>query len=715
MISLLGRCGLAILSVFFVANACFAQKNGADHKPPKAAVKPKKLEIHGDVRTDNYYWLKERENQEVIDYLNAENEYTDKMSAHMKDLQEEIFQEIKGRIKEDDSSVPYRQDGYFYYTRFEEGKEYPIYCRKKGSLEAAEEVMLDVNQMAEGHDFFAVRGRAVSAKNNILAYAVDTKGRRIYNLEFKNLETGEILPDKIESVTGNMAWGNDNKTLFYSKQDLTTLRSYQIYRHTLGSDPANDELIYEEKDETFRCFVWRTKSKKFIMIGSSQTLSNEFRYLNADKPDGEFTLFGERERNHEYNIDHYGDHFYIITNRNAKNFRLMKTPVTKTAEENWTEVIPHRDDVYLSGFEMFNDYLVLSERENGLTNIRIKSWDGKDDHQIDFGEPAYLSYLSTNPDFNTTTLRYGYTSMTTPNSIFDYDMKKRAKKLLKQNEVLGDFDSGNYVTERLYAKARDGVRVPISIVYRKGLKKDGTNPLLLYGYGSYGSSTNASFNASRLSLLDRGFIWAIAHIRGGQEMGREWYDNGKLFKKKNTFTDFIDSGKFLVEEKYTSPEKMFCYGGSAGGLLIGAVINMAPDLFNGAIAAVPFVDVVTTMLDDSIPLTTNEYDEWGNPNEKDYYEYMLSYSPYDQVEAKAYPNLLVTTGLHDSQVQYWEPAKWVAKLRTMKTDNNRLLLKTNMEAGHGGASGRFRRYREIAFNYAFLLDLAGKNKTKPKM
>jgi oligopeptidase B len=490
------------------------------------------------------------------------------------------------------------------------------------------------------------------------------------------------------------------------------LRWFQIYKHTLGTDSASDQLVYEEKDDTFSCSVSRTKSKKYIVIGSSQTLSNEYRYLDANNPDGEFSVFLPREREHEYNIDHYGDYFYIRTNLNAKNFRLMKTRVTKTTKENWQEVIAHRDDVFLQNFEMFKDHLVLGERKNGLRQIRVISWDGSDDHYLDFGEPTYLAYISTNRDFNTTTLRFGYTSMTTPNSIYDYDMVRREKKLQKQDEVLGGFNSDNYTTERLYATAYDGAKVPISIVYRKGLKKDGSQPLLLYGYGSYGYSRDASFNSSILSLLDRGFAFAIAHIRGGQEMGRHWYDDGKLFKKKNTFTDFIDCGKHLVNEKYTNSDKLFCYGGSAGGLLIGAVLNMSQDLLYGAAAAVPFVDVVTTMLDDSIPLTTSEYDEWGNPNEKDSYDYILSYSPYDQVEAKNYPHLLVTTGLHDSQVQYWEPAKWVSKLRVLKTDNNRLLLKTNMEAGHGGASGRFKRYKEIAFRYAFFLDLAGKNNTK---
>ncbi|MFQ5570239.1 MAG: S9 family peptidase [Rhodothermales bacterium] len=676
-------------------------------KPPEARVEPVELETHGDTRIDNYYWLRERENPDVIAYLEAENAYTDTLTAHTRDLQNVLFEEIKGRIKQTDTSVPYKLDDYVYYTRFEEGKEYPIYCRKKGSIEADEEVMLDVNAMAEGHEFFAVRGRQVSSGQDILAYAVDTQGRRIYTLKFKNLTTGDILPDEIPDVTGNVAWGNDNRTLFYTKQDLETLRWFQIYRHVLGTDPAQDELVYEETDDTFSAFVFKTKSKKYLMIGSSQTLSSEYRYLDANDPTGTFEVFLPRERNHEYSVDHFENHFYIRTNDQAQNFRLMKTPVTATGKEHWEEVIPHRDEVFLSGFEIFKDHLVLSERKNGLTQLRVRPWDGSEEHYLDFGEPAYLAYISTNPDFNTQVLRYGYTSMTTPTSTFDYDMETREKTLLKQQEVLGGFASEDYVTERLYATARDGVEVPISLVYRKGTRIDGTAPLLLYGYGSYGASMDATFSSSRLSLLDRGFVFAIAHIRGGQELGRQWYENGKLLKKKNTFTDFIDCGQYLIEQKYADPERIFAQGGSAGGLLMGAVVNMRPDLFNGVIAAVPWVDVVTTMLDDSIPLTTSEYDEWGNPNDKEYYDYMLSYSPYDNVEAKSYPNLLVTTGLHDSQVQYWEPAKWVAKLRTLKTDHNLLILKTNMDAGHGGASGRYKRYHEIAFQYAFLLDLAG--------
>ncbi len=702
---------LTILSLILLrGDSAQADRTGKDVQPPMAKEVAKKLEKHGHVRIDNYYWLNERENSEVIEYLKAENAYTDTVMSHTKELEQILFEEIKGRIKQTDMSVPYKLDDYYYYTRYEEGQEYPIHCRKKDTLEGDEKIMLDVNVLAEGHEFFMVRRTRVSFNQDILAYTVDAVGRRKYTVYFKNLTTGETLEDKIVDVTSNIAWANDNKTLFYTKQDPNTLRSYQIYSHVLGTDPAQDKLVYEEKDETFSCYVFRTKSKEYMMIASYQTLSSEYRYLEADHPDGEFKVFLPRERDHEYSVDHYKDHFYIRTNYEAKNFRLAKTPIDKTGKEHWQEVIPHRLDVLFEGFEIFKDFLVLSEREGGLIQFRIIPWDGSGEFYLDFGEPAYLAYFSRNPEFDTQLLRYGYTSMTTPNSIYDYDMVTREKTLLKQQEVLGGFVADHYTTERLHAPARDGIRVPISIVYRKGIKKNGRNPLLLYGYGSYGYSMDATFSSSRLSLLDRGFIYAIAHVRGGEELGRQWYEDGKLLKKKNTFTDFIDCAEFLIQEKYTCREKLFAMGGSAGGLLMGAIINMRPDLFEGVVAQVPFVDVVTTMLDESIPLTTSEYDEWGNPNDKEYYDYILSYSPYDNVVEKDYPNLLVTTGLHDSQVQYWEPAKWVAKLRAKKTDNNRLLLKTTMEAGHGGRTGRFKRLKEIAFEYTFLLDTAGISK-----
>lgn len=675
--------------------------------PPVAKVVPHELKAHGDTRVDNYFWLKDRDNPEVIAYLKAENDYLDAVMKHTESFQETLFEEIKGRIKKDDQSVPYLLDGYYYYSRYEQGKEYAIYGRKKDSLDSPEEIMVDANELSKGHDFFSIAGLRVSTNRNILAYGTDTVGRRFYNVRFKSLATGEMYDDVIPDVTGNLAWANDDKTLFYTKQDPETLRSYQVYRHVLGTDPTRDVLVYEEKDETFSCYVNKTKSKKYIMVASSQTLSSEYRYVDADRPTGEFAVVLPREREHEYAVAHYKDKFYIRTNWDAQNFRLMETPVTATGKEHWQEVLSHRSDVFISDFEIFKDYLVVNERKEGLNLLRVIPWESGKEHYVEFEEPAYLAYVSTNMEFDTPLLRYGYTSMTTPTSTYDYDMSTKEKKLVKREEIVGGFEPSDYRTDRLWATARDGTKVPVSIVYPKDLKKDRSSPLLLYGYGSYGYSLDASFSSARLSLLERGFSFAIAQVRGGQEMGRQWYEDGKLFKKTNTFTDFIDCGKFLVEEGYTSSEGLFAMGGSAGGLLMGAVVNMAPDVFTGVVADVPFVDVVTTMLDSDIPLTTSEYDEWGDPNKKEYYDYMLSYSPYDNLEAKSYPHLLATAGLHDSQVQYWEPAKWVAKLRTLKTDDHRLILKTNMEAGHGGPSGRFRRHRETALAYVFMLDLVG--------
>lgn len=676
--------------------------------PPTVEIRPKQLEAHGHVRVDNYYWLNQRDNPEVLAYLEAENAYMDALTAHTNDLQKELFDEIKGRIKQDDTSVPYLKDGHFYYSRVEDGDQYPSYCRKRGNLDGLEQVLLDMNAMAEGHDFYAIGGRNVSPNGELLLFGVDTSGRRIYTLQIKDLTTGKFLDDVIPDVTSNTAWANDGKTLFYSRKDPKTLRSYQVWRHELGQSVEQDVLVFEETDDTFRCYVTKSASKRFLMIVSSQTVSDEVRYLDADKPTGEFQVFTPRGRNHEYSVDHFGDHFYVRTNDEAKNFRLMRTPVTDTGRANWEEVIPQRDGVFLEDFQIFRDHLVVSERENGLNQIQIRPWSGKGAHYLDFGEPAYAARPTANFEFNTTVLRYSYTSMTTPHSTYDYDMPTRAKTLLKKDEVLGGFSRDDYVSERIYATARDGTRVPISIVYHKDFAKDGEHPLLQYAYGSYGSSSDARFSAARLSLLDRGFAFAIAHVRGGSENGRSWYEDGKLFNKLNTFTDFIDCSEHLITEGYTSSPRLFALGGSAGGLLMGAVANMRPDLYGGIVAAVPFVDVVTTMLDDTIPLTTFEYDEWGNPNELAAYDYMLSYSPYDQVTSQAYPNLLVITGLEDSQVQYFEPAKWVAKLRALSTSDNVLLLKTTMEAGHGGASGRFNQYEDIAFQYAFMLDLAAR-------
>ncbi len=677
----------------------------ASIEPPVARVIPEQLESHGHTRVDNYYWLNQRENPEVIAYLEAENEYTGAVMSHTDELREELFSEIKGRIKQTDLSVPVRRGNYFYYTRTEEGRDYSIHARKRGSLDGTEEVILDVNELAEGHDFYNAFPN-VSSGENLMAYAEDTRGRRIYTIRIKNLDTGELYPEQIANASGNMAWAEDNRTLFYTKRDPQTLRSYQIYRHTVDTDPAEDELVFQEDDEEFSCFVWKTKSKQYVVISSSQTIMNEHRFVDASEPDGEFTLFLPRDRGHEHRIEHFGDHFYIRTNfGNAQNFQLMRTAVDQTGTDSWQSVIPHRSDVFLEDFDLFRDYLVVEERENGLIRLRVRPWEGEE-HYIAFDDPAYLAYLSSNPEIETSVLRFGYTSLAAPRTIYDYDMSSRGRTLLKQDEVLGGYDASLYAVERLYAPAREGVvDIPVSLVYRRGTEMDGDNPLLLYAYGSYGSSTEPTFSSTRLSLLDRGFVYAIAHIRGGQELGRAWYDDGKMFNKKNTFTDYVDVADYLIAEEYTSSEKLFARGGSAGGLLMGAVVNMRPELFRGVIANVPFVDVVTTMLDESIPLTTFEFDEWGDPTDLESYQYMLSYSPYDQVGAQDYPNMLVTTGLHDSQVQYWEPAKWVAKLRTLKTDDHRLLLKTHMDAGHGGGSGRDRRYEELAFEFAFILDL----------
>ena len=696
---------LVLFALLIAGSGCSLEKKP---EPPVADKHPVELTMHGDTRIDDYFWMRERDNPKVIDYLDAENAYTTAMLNHTEKFQKKLFDEIVGRIKQNDESVPYKLRGYYYYTRFEEGNEYPIYCRKAGSLDADEEVLLDVNKMAAGHDFFQVTGVSISQNNKLMAFGVDSVSRRRYTLHFKNLETGELLSDRIADTGGSVAWANDGKTVFYALKDTVTLRPYKIMKHKLGSDPNEDRMVFHEADETFNAFVYKTKSDQYIMIASWQTLATEYRFIDANTPDVDFRMLQPRERGLEYSVEHFGDQFYIRTNyQGATNFKLVTTPVKTPRKEHWKDVIRHRDDVLLENFEIFNQYLVVHERSNGLPQMRIINWQDKSEHYLDFGEPTYTAYISTNPEFGTNTLRYGYSSLTTPNSTYDYNMDTHEKTLLKQDEVLGDFSPENYISERLYAKAEDGTQVPISLVYRKDLDRSKTSPLLLYAYGSYGSSTNPFFRSDRLSLLDRGFIYAIAHVRGGEEMGRKWYEDGKLLKKKNTFTDFIDCADFLISEGYTSSAQLFAQGGSAGGLLMGAIVNMRPELFKGIIAAVPWVDVVTTMLDSSIPLTTSEYDEWGNPNEKEYYDYMLSYSPYDNVSAHDYPAMIVTTGLHDSQVQYWEPTKWVAKLRATKTDDNPLLLKIDMGSGHGGASGRFKRYETTAMQYAFIMDLIG--------
>jgi len=672
---------------------------------PVAEKKAKELVAHGDTRVDNYYWMndffkKGPDSTKVVDYLKAENSYFETMMAGTKTLQDSLYTEMKARIKEKDESVPVFKNGYFYYSRVVEGKDYFVYCRKKGTLEAAEEVLLDVNAMAEGSNYFSATGFDVSMDNKLMAYGIDKIGRREYVINVKNLETGEIYNDKIPNTEGDPVWANDNQTIFYTSKNQVTLLSEKIKRHKLGTDAGTDKTVYTETDPSNYIGVGKTKSDKFILITSQQTLSSEVRWVDANKPEGTFTVFQPRMKEVLYSVDHAVDKFYIRTNLAAKNFKVMTSAENKTDSSAWQELIAHDDKVLIQGFDLFKNYLAVSERKDGLTQIHILNTKDNSSHYLPFEEAAYAANISYSPDYNTDVMRYSYTSLTTPNSVYDYNMSTKAKKLMKQQEVLGTFNPKDYETERVMATAKDGTKIPVSIVYKKGYKKDGNAPLLLYGYGSYGASMEASFSSTRLSLLDRGFAYAIAHIRGGQEMGRSWYEDGKMFKKINSFTDFINCAEFLVSNKYTSKEHLYTMGGSAGGLLMGAVVNMRPDLWHGVIAAVPFVDVVTTMSDASIPLTTNEYDEWGNPANKESYNYMKSYSPYDQVEKKAYPNMLVTTGLHDSQVQYFEPAKWVAKLREMKTDKN-------MDAGHGGASGRFKALKDVARQYAFLFALEG--------
>jgi len=674
-------------------------------KPPIAKKIPKELTIHDHKRIDNYYWLNQRDSPEVIDYLNAENDYTKAVMKDTEELQENLYNEMISRIKQTDLSVPYISNGYYYYIRYEEGKEYPVYCRKKELLENTEEILLDVNEMAKNHEYIEVSGIAVRPDNSMISYGVDTTGRRIYSIYFKDLETGNILDEILSGTSGSADWANDNKTVFYASKDKETLRPDKIYRYKI-QDNKISQLIYEEKDDTFSTYVYKSRSKKYIIIGSSANMSDEYQILPADRPEEEFKLFQSRKHGHEYSIGHFGEKFYIRTNLDANNFRLMETSADDTSMDNWKEVIPHRKDILLEGFINFDRFMVVEERIKGNIIFRVFDLPAKSEHYIDFGEQVYNAWLSVNPEFTGNLLRLGYSSLTTPTSTYDYNMVTREMMLLKRQEVVGGYNPDEYKSERVYAIADDGEEVPVSIVYKSDTPVDGTAPLLLYGYGSYGITIDPNFSSARLSLLDRGFIYAIAHIRGGQFLGRNWYEKGKQLNKKNTFTDFIACARYLLDKHYTSTDKLMAMGGSAGGLLMGAIINMNSELFKGVIAAVPFVDVMTTMLDENIPLTTGEYDEWGNPDKIENYDYILSYSPYDNVKAKNYPNMLVTTGINDSQVQYWEPAKWVAKLRDMKTDNNLLLLHTNMDAGHGGASGRFKQFKETALEYAFLLKLA---------
>ena len=677
---------------------------------PKASKIPKSLKAHGDERIDNYYWMKDRNDPNVISYLKEENDYYQKRTQHTEDFREYLFEEMKSRIKEDDETVPYRHNGYWYKTRFETGQEYPLYTRWEDVPTANAQTMFNCNEMAKGFEYFHLRGISVSPDNTMVAYGIDVVSRRQYDIRIKNLETGLIYEDKLKNTTGSAVWASDNKTLFYTAKDPVTLRADKIYRHTLGSSAESDVLVYHETDETFNTFVYKSKSKKYIIIGSYSTMTTEYRVIPSDDPSAEFRIFSTRERGLEYSIYHYADSFYVLTNKDgATNFKLMKTPESSTSSDNWEEFVPHNKDVLLEDVEIFKNYYVLSERVEGLNKLRIVRWDDKVSYYLPFESETYVAGLHINPDFESNTVRYVYNAMTTPYSIIDYNMETKLKEVKKVQEVLGGkFQKENYQSKRLWATSRDGTKIPISLVYHKDTGLDGASPLLLYGYGAYGSTVDPYFSTVRLSLLDRGFVFAIAHVRGGEYLGRPWYESGRLLEKKNSFADFVDCSKYLIQQNYTSPEHLYAYGASAGGLLIGAVINMAPELYNGVIAGVPFVDVITTMLDDSIPLTTGEYDEWGNPHKQDYYEYIKTYSPYDNVQAREYPHMLVTTGLHDSQVQYWEPAKWVAKLRDLKTDQNQLFLDTNMGTGHGGASGRFEALRETAKEYSFLLDLEGK-------
>ena len=698
----------ALAAIVFAAPlSAQSAQNGHRPEEPVAAARPHELTTHGHTRVDEYYWLRERESPEVIGYLESENAYTMAMTAHTEGLRDTLYTEIRGRERQDDQSAPARDGGWLYYTRFVAGQDYPINARRRGSMNAPEQILLDQNEAARGHGYYA--GFVVpSPDHRTIAIVEDTVGRRFWSVRFIDAETRRPVGVAIDSTDGDLAWAADNRTVFYVTKDPETLRSYQVWRHRLDQSQDGDAMVYEEADAEFNLGVSETRSGEFIRIGSFQTMSTEYRLIPADRPFAQPRLFAPRRDDHLYYIDHHVDDFYVTTNSgDSRNFRVMRAPENATSEAEWTEVIAHRDDVLVEDVTVFRDYMVVSERKEGLLQLRVMPLRTREaEHYVAFDEPAYVAWPTQNADFETTTLRYVYASMTTPNTWYDYDMRSRQRTLVKQQEVLGGFDPTRYRTERLWATARDGTRVPVSVVYRRDTRLDGNAPLLVYGYGSYGSSTDASFSSARLSLLDRGFVYAIAHIRGGQEMGRAWYEGGKLMNKMNTFTDFIDATEFLVREGYGDPERVYALGGSAGGLLVGAVMNLRPDLYDGIIAAVPFVDVVTTMLDETIPLTTFEYDEWGNPNERAAYDYMLSYSPYDNVSAQAYPNLLVTTGLHDSQVQYWEPAKWVARLRAMRTDDNMLLLKTEMEAGHGGPSGRERRWRDTAFQYGFLVDLA---------
>ena len=694
-----------ILSLVPLALALLAGCAAEEAGPPMPQKIPERLEIHGDVRVDNYFWLNDRENPEVIAYLEAENEHAERALAPAAGFRKTLMDEMKSRIKQDDQSVPYRDGDYWYYYRYERDREYPLYCRRKGSLEAPEEVLLDVNVGAEGYDYYSVRGFSVTPDHTKAVYAVDTVGRRFYTLHFIDLATGELLPQRIENVTGNTEWANDSATLFYTKQHPETLRAYQVWRHDEGAD--RDELVYEEDNEANSVYLEKSLSGDHIFITSAETVSTEIRYLSADDPGAEPRLFLPREDDHEYYVTDGGDRFYILSNAGAVNFQVFEAPLDDTSRESWRVVVPHRDDVLVEGFDVFRSHLVINSMRDGLTRIEVLERSSGDRWELEFDEEVYTAYTDDNYVYDTTKVRYIYESLTTPESTYDYDLSSREHQFIHEEEVPGGFDKHDYHAERIYAPARDGTLIPVSLVYRKGMEKNGRNPLLQYGYGSYGATIDPDFDSDLLSLLDRGFIYAIAHIRGGSLMGRDWYYDGRQLNKRNTFTDFIDVSRYLIEQGYTSPDHLYAQGGSAGGLLMGAVVNMAPELYNGIVTRVPFVDVVTTMLDPDIPLTTSEWNEWGDPSDPEYYEYIKSYSPYDNIEEQDYPHILVTTGLHDSQVQYWEPAKWVAKLREHKTDDNLLVLKTDMQAGHSGKTGRFQSLEDTALYYSFILYLEG--------
>ena len=699
-----------IVTMFLACNSNPQKMSKENLSPPIADKISYQHKIHDHIRVDNYYWMNQRDNPEVVDYLERENDYYQKMTAHTLSFQDQLYNEMRGRIKEDDNSVPYFLNGYWYITRYELNKDYPIYTRKKGALTAEEEILFDCNKMAEGHDYFRLVGISVSPDNTKVAFGVDTVSRRQYTIQVKNLLSEEILKTKIDNTTGGSVWAADNKSLFYNKKDPQTLRSEAVYKHDVSLPKQKDQLVFEEEDETFSVYVSKSKSQEYLFISSFSTLTSEHRFVKSNSPNDEFKIFQNRITGMEYSLDHFGDHFYIHTNYDgAKNFKVMQTNVDKTSIEHWQDLLPHREDTLIEDFDLFENYWLVNERENGLSKVRVIHWDGSSDYYLPMNDETYTLYISYNPEFKSDTFRYVYNSMTTPASVIEFNTINKETTVLKTQQVLGGkFDKDNYISKRLWAEARDGKKIPISIVYHKDTELSADTPILQYAYGSYGSTIDPSFSSTRLSLLDRGFAFAITHIRGGEYLGRQWYEEGKLLKKKNTFQDFVDCSNFLIEKKYTSANHLYAYGGSAGGLLMGAVINMAPELYNGVIAAVPFVDVVTTMLDETIPLTTSEFDEWGNPKEKVYYDYMLSYSPYDQIKPMNYPNLLVTSGFHDSQVQYFEPTKWVAKIRSMKTDKNLLFLDTNMKAGHSGASGRFDGLKELAKKFAFIIDLEEK-------